>query len=1016
MPDNSSESESSEKGGRGRKDFRSSIVKPTNPPLPEPLADCESVPEIPQDPQVPLSEGKGKKRAREEGETDVEGEEKRFKFSFSKEESKKFRKIMAEGIENGEVKDIRARYTPSFETRSVLFQCPSLDDSLFQRLRLVKNSTASKSSIDTIEKNLYNVQLKILDVARPLLFLLKEKSPIPSSHEAVIDTLFMLGESFHEVTKQRRRNILRQTSPSFLYLLDNPDNFNIEESNLLFGRYFIQAMVKESETQAKLGTFSRSDGVPYRSGGHSYRDGGLSFRESGPSYRGGGHSRSGPSSSFDRQFQPGPSGFDPNHSNSAKDTDSPHQNNVFSSRGGYVPIYYIDCSIKIGGRLRFFVNAWTKVSQDPWILDLVKHGLSLEFHSTPFQNEHRANMHMNENQKSICSKEVNDLLAKGAVRLVSSVGFISPLFVIPKKAGGFRPIINLKFLNEFITYHHFKMENISLVKHLLSPGDWMVKLDLKDAYLTVPIHPSFQHFLQFIWEEDLFQFTCLPFGLSSAPWVFTKLLRPVVTLLRSRGIRLIIYLDDILVFNSCKSKLLDHMVVVKSLIESLGFVINLEKSVQIPSQSLEFLGLMIDTPSFSLSIPKAQRSNIFSVCEKLLKEKLVSLRDLASILGKLNWASIAIPYAQAHYRNLQSLYITNSRKEKSDLQFKLELSAEAKQDLDWWMSTLTSCSGEPIKESLPTLTINADASLSGWGAVCNGVSTGGPWSRQESSLHINVLELRAAFLALRSFADSLKNSTIALLLDNVSAVCYINRLGGTRSKFLAIEAAQISKWCEDRGIILHASHLPGSFNIIADRESRRGPDWSDWMLDKSMFQLIADKWEVKTDLFASVWNAQLRSFISWKPQPGAQAIDALSLNWTNLKGYAFPPFCLIKNCVAKIVEEETEIVLVVPYWPSQPWFPALLSLACEKPLVFLPCPNLLLSCKGEPHPLCQTKSLTLTAWRLSGKTSENGVFQNRWSGFCWPAHASQLSQAISQHGQPGLVGVNPRSSTPWIIA
>lgn len=74
------------------------------------------------------------------------------------------------------------------------------------------------------------------------------------------------------------------------------------------------------------------------------------------------------------------------------------------------------------------------------------------------------------------------------------------------------------------------------------------------------------------------------------------------------------------------------------------------------------------------------------------------------------------------------------------------------------------------------------------GAVYNGVCTGGPWSRRETSLTINALELKAAFLTLHSFADFLTNLAIALLLGNASAVCYINILGGTQLKLLAIEA------------------------------------------------------------------------------------------------------------------------------------------------------------------------------------------------------------------------------------
>jgi hypothetical protein len=81
-----------------------------------------------------------------------------------------------------------------------------------------------------------------------------------------------------------------------------------------------------------------------------------------------------------------------------------------------------------------------------------------------------------------------------------SEGFICSLFVIPKKMGGFRPILNLKPLNEFIRYEHFKMENLQSVRFLLREGDWMVKLDLKDAYLTIPIHPSHQKFVRLGWK------------------------------------------------------------------------------------------------------------------------------------------------------------------------------------------------------------------------------------------------------------------------------------------------------------------------------------------------------------------------------------------------------------------------------------------------------------------------------------------------------------------------------------
>ncbi|KZR99751.1 Uncharacterized protein APZ42_004269, partial [Daphnia magna] len=108
----------------------------------------------------------------------------------------------------------------------------------------------------------------------------------------------------------------------------------------------------------------------------------------------------------------------------------------------------------------------------------------------------------------------------------------------------------------FIRYEHFKMENLESARFLLRKGDWMVKLDLKDAYLTVPVCPSHQKFLRFQWKGRLFQFTCLAFGLAPAPRIFTKILKVVVGFLRKKGLRLIIYLDDILILNVSEERTL----------------------------------------------------------------------------------------------------------------------------------------------------------------------------------------------------------------------------------------------------------------------------------------------------------------------------------------------------------------------------------------------------------------------------------------------------------------------------
>ena len=121
----------------------------------------------------------------------------------------------------------------------------------------------------------------------------------------------------------------------------------------------------------------------------------------------------------------------------------------------------------------------------------------------------------------------------------------------------------------------------------------MIKMDLKDAYLQVPIHEAHQCFLQFAWEGKQYKFQCLPFGLSSAPRVFTKLLKPVVCLLRKIGLRLIIYLDDMLFMHANKEQLEIMAPMIVNLFEALGLMVNKVKSLLTPTQLIEFLGFQI---------------------------------------------------------------------------------------------------------------------------------------------------------------------------------------------------------------------------------------------------------------------------------------------------------------------------------------------------------------------------------------------------------------------------------------
>lgn len=156
---------------------------------------------------------------------------------------------------------------------------------------------------------------------------------------------------------------------------------------------------------------------------------------------------------------------------------------------------------------------------------------------------------------------------------------ISNLFLQEKKDGTQRPIFNVKRLNHYVQYTHFNMEGLFLVKSLLREKDWMIKLDLKDAYHCVLMHEEHRKYLHFKLKTQIYEF-----GLASAPRDFTKLMKPAIGLLRRLGMRMIIYLDDMLMMNEDQQALLEEGKTTCYLLQCLGFVINQEKSEMSPKQ------------------------------------------------------------------------------------------------------------------------------------------------------------------------------------------------------------------------------------------------------------------------------------------------------------------------------------------------------------------------------------------------------------------------------------------------
>ena len=324
----------------------------------------------------------------------------------------------------------------------------------------------------------------------------------------------------------------------------------------------------------------------------------------------------------------------------------------------FIGLSFIEADhLPMAGRLQFFVKNWQVVTNDPWVLSAIS-GYHIPFTIIPHQDflpSHKVSVE----DELLIDKELGEPIQKRAIHLVSkhdyNTGVVSNLFVIPKKGGGQRPVFKLRQLNQFIKYERFKMEGIHMLRDLLKPNDFMAKIDLKDAYFTVAIWEGHQKFLRFLWNGTQWEFACLQFGIATAPRVFTKILKPVIGLLRKQGIRLIIYLDDFLLMASTEETLLYHVPLTVTLLEMLGFVVNYQKSQLNPTQSIEFLGFHINSIMLIISLPLDNVKGIRKECQKLLENPYITITELARLLGKLSASIQAVFPAPLHYRHIQAV-------------------------------------------------------------------------------------------------------------------------------------------------------------------------------------------------------------------------------------------------------------------------------------------------------------------------------------------------------------------------
>lgn len=579
------------------------------------------------------------------------------------------------------------------------------------------------------------------------------------------------------------------------------------------------------------------------------------------------------------------------------------------------------------GAIKNYLTVWQSMTENPWILDIIRSGLKLDFLNMPVQYKHTQST-LSKEELNIIDIEMDKLLMKEVVSLSQHEPgeFLSGLFTRPKRDGSKRMILNLKRLNKHIEYNKFKMESVQNVLDCIEQNCYMASVDLKDAFFSVPIYPGHQKYLKFSHRDQLYKFISMPNGYGPAMRVFTKLLKVPFSHLRERKHISVVYVDDSYLqgksFDNCTRNVIDTV----NVLRKLGFTIHVDKSLLLPTQEITFLGFVFNSISMTITLTSEKKEKIVLLCKEVLSSNKLTIRKMASLIGNLVSSLPAVPFGKLFYRSLERDKISALKQAKGDFDSDMVLSTTAISDIKWW-STNIEASYRNISSLAIDITIFSDASDLGWGITNGRNPSGGLWDEAERAQHINWKELKAVQIAIQSYCKNKLYKHVRIMCDNTTAIAYINNMGGMQSGLCDVLAKEIWLYCHANALWITAAFIPGKENKVADEKSRNINIGTEWMLNRKIFNKITSKlYCPDIDLFASRINKQIDRYVSWHPDPEACAIDAFSIEWNKVSYFMFPPFSIINKVVSKIKTDHTTGILIVPDWPSQSWYPRVMSL------------------------------------------------------------------------------------------
>ncbi len=432
----------------------------------------------------------------------------------------------------------------------------------------------------------------------------------------------------------------------------------------------------------------------------------------------------------------------------------------------------------VKGRLRENIDYWEKINASHWVLRILRDGYMIPFTRTPepaeFQNNASAYKH-----SDFVALEIKELLQSRRIKEADrhNVHIVSPL-TVADNGEKLRLILDCRYINQHLQSPKFKCEDIRTIRDLFQKGDYFFKCDIKQGYHHIDIFEPHQKYLGFGWEVDgkvrYFVFTVLVFGLSTAPFVFTKVIKSLIKHWRSLAIRIFAFLDDIFGGASSRIEALSISNFIRKQLEDSGFLVNVTKSHWGPTQQGEHLGSLVDLANGLFTVPKRRKIKLVKKLNEIRGTELPTARALASVVGSIISMSLGLgPVARMRTR---SLYTNINEAWYWDQN--VPVSQEAVEEINFWLDNFDGVNDFPIWPVSPLVQVlsYSDASDRAWGGFVvsmRDIIAKGTFADEDVGTSSTLRELKATLYVLGSFREKLEGKVVKCHLGNQNVVCIL---------------------------------------------------------------------------------------------------------------------------------------------------------------------------------------------------------------------------------------------------